>query len=107
LIAFLFLGTFCLCQRAYGQQELFPFVAEVTSKTVNIRAGQSKNFETLDKLKKGDLVIVLEHEFSWYKVKLHKTAKSYISNQFIQEVGEDKGIVIGNRVNIRGGASAS
>ncbi len=79
----------------------FPFVAEVTSDNVNVRAGQSANFEKICRLKKGDEVIVVDKSYSWYKIKLPKTANSFISDKYVKIINMAKGEVTANRVNIR------
>jgi SH3-like domain-containing protein len=101
-IVFLFLLV-TFATSSFAQEELFPFVAEVTVKQVNVRAGQSENFEKLTILKKGDLAVVVGRRFSWFKIELPSSAKSYISRQFIMEAENGDGKVIGSRVNVRGG----
>jgi len=99
LIGFLFI----LCSPIIAEQK-FPFVAKVTAKGVNVRAGQSKNFEKLAELKQGEEVVVVEKSYSWYKIKLPVFAKSYISKDYVKVLGGGIGRIMGNRVNIRGGA---
>ena len=53
-----------------AQQETFPYTAQVVKDHVYVRAGQSANFESLCQLNRGDLVIVLDHVYSWLKIKL-------------------------------------
>jgi len=97
---------FCLsCVKVNGAQEFFPFLAEVTVKRVNVRAGQSANFETLCQLDKGDEAVVLSKSYSWYKIELPKIAKSYVSVEFVRQLDKRRGEIIGKRVNVRGGAS--
>ena len=86
-----------------ARQESFPFVAQVTSDKVNIRAGQSKNFEDLCQLKKGDQVMVVDKSYSWYKIKLPVEAKSFISAKYVQLLNPQEGLITGDRVNIRAG----
>jgi len=103
-VSTLFLIICLFCTYAYGRQEFFPFLAEVTSDHVNVRAGQSANFERLCQLDKGDHVIILDKNFSWYKVRLPKIAKSYIIEKYVLLRGKDRGEVIADNVNIRAGA---
>jgi len=86
---------------AFGGQEFFPFVGEVTAQKANIRTGQSQNFEVAFQISQGDELVVLERNFSWLKVRLPKSAKSYVSSKYIQRLGDDIGGVTGDRVNIR------
>ncbi len=92
---------------AHAAEEHFPFLAEVSSPSVNIRAGQHLNFEKLGRLTKGQQVIVVGKEYSWYKIKLPGDAQSYISQDFVQLINPDTGLVKSDRVNIRAGAGAS
>ncbi len=78
-----------------------PFVAEIISDQINLRAGQSTNFENLGRLQKGDQVVVVDKSYSWYKIKLPVSAKSYVSASFVQMVRDDVGEISGNRVNVR------
>ncbi len=84
--------------------ENFPFLAEVIKENVNVRAGESENFEKLDTLKKGDQVIVLGKNYSWYKIQLPKTAKSFIVDKYIVPLKDDFAEVNADRVNVRAGA---
>ena len=86
-------------------QENFPFVGQITGDGVNIRAGQSVNFEKAGQLKGGDEIIVLEKSYSWYKIKLPTDAKSYISAKYINELDPQTGEVTTDRVNVRVGGN--
>ena len=88
----------------YAQQEFFPYLAEVTGDQVNVRSGQSVNFERLCQLKKGDEVVVLEKGYSWYKIQLPPAARSFVSKEYVQYLGQNAGGVIAEKVNIRAGA---
>ena len=83
--------------------EKFPFLAEVSSPSVNIRAGQHLNFEKLCRLNKGVEVVVVAKSYSWYKIKLPAEAKSFISQNYIQLINDQTGSVTANRVNVRAG----
>lgn len=89
---------------AFAQQEIFPFLGEVTGDRVNVRSGQSANFERLCQLNKGDEVVVVDREFGWYKVQLPKEAHSYVSKKYVQYLGKNAGGIVADRVNIRAGA---
>ncbi|MDP8211874.1 MAG: SH3 domain-containing protein [Candidatus Zapsychrus exili] len=80
-----------LCSGAYGAdaslsasgQNIFPFVAEPTKDSVNVRAGQSVNFEKLCKVSIGEEVFVVGSQYSWYKIKLPNRAISFVSKKYI------------------------
>jgi SH3-like domain-containing protein len=91
----------------FAGTETFPFLAEVKSDKVNIRAGQSPNFEPLGLLKRGDTIIVVAKEYSWYKVRLPKTAKSFISEKYVKLLSDQEGEITGSRVNVRAAANVN
>ena len=96
ILLFLFFPSLTI----HAEQQL-PFVAEVTADNINLRAGQSTNFENLGRLPKGEQVVVVDKSYSWYKIKLPLSAKSYVSASLIQMVRDDVGEIFGNRVNVR------
>lgn len=85
-------------------QESFPFLGEITGKRVNIRSGQSESFEKIGRLDEGARVVVTGKSYDWYKIKLPANANSYISDQFVQMLGEGVGEITGTRVNVRAAA---
>lgn len=87
----------------YADEEFTPFVAESTGGQVNVRAGQSSNFEQLCQLDKGEEVVVIDKEFSWFKIQLPLSAKSYVSKDYVKYLGQNAGGVTANQVNIRAG----
>lgn len=84
-------------------EEKFPYLGQITSDGVNIRAGQSANFEKVGQLKASEPVVVLEKSYSWYKIRLPVTAKSYISAKYVKELDKKTGEVTTDRVNVRCG----
>lgn len=105
IIRFSILGGFCLwgIPASLAGQETYPYLAEITAQDVNVRAGQSSNFETLCQLDKGEVVIVFGKSYSWYKIRLPEKAESYVSAQYVERQGKDQGQIIADRVNIRAG----
>ncbi len=82
--------------------EHFPFLGEVVKESVNVRAGANTNFEKIDKLGHGAQVVVLAHQYEWYKVQLPLTAKAYLRADYLQ-INAD-GVtaqLIGDKVNVR------
>jgi uncharacterized protein YgiM (DUF1202 family) len=110
-ITFLTLGFCLLCFRMSGEScaatpvshEFFPFLAEVTAENVNVRAGQSENFEKLCRLKRGEEVVVVGKSYSWYKIQLPKISKSFVSDKYVQLLKGNIGRITGDRINIRAG----
>ena len=85
---------------------IYPFIAEIDTKEVNVRAGQSLNFEKLCALKKGEKVIVLDKSYSWYKIEIPQLSKTYVNSQYVRLLDNKTGEMIANRVNVRAGASS-
>lgn len=88
----------------YAQQEIFPFLAEVNAEGVNVRAGQSANFERLCQLAKGDEVVVVGRNFSWYQIQMPPGTKVYISDKYVQLLNRQEGRIASDDVNVRAGA---
>jgi len=105
LVSYVGLCIVVLCAgQVYANQESFPFVAESAGDRVNVRAGQSANFERLCQLNIGEEVVVVGKEYSWYKIQLPPSANSYISKGYVQFLGQNAGGITANNVNIRAGA---
>ncbi len=81
--------------------EQFPFVGVITGNSVNVRAGQSTNFDSVLQMDKGEKLVVLERVFSWYKIRLPQKAQCYISAEFVRTQRGEIGEVTGRRVNLR------
>lgn len=82
-------------------QQAFPFLADVVQDKVNVRAGQSENFERISQLNKGDQVVVVDKDFSWYKIQLDQTSNVYISAKYVNVIDDATGEVTGDNVNVR------
>ncbi|MBF0511915.1 MAG: SH3 domain-containing protein, partial [Candidatus Omnitrophica bacterium] len=88
--------------------EHFPFLAQVVKESVNVRAGPNTNFEKIDKLTKGAEVVVLGRSYEWYKIQPLPTTKLYIRSDYLKiKEGQDIAIVMGDKVNVRAGASST
>jgi len=90
----------CLIPPAAAQEE-FPFSGKITAGDVNVRAGQSKNFEELGRLEQDETVIVVGKSFSWYKILLPDHSKSYVFAKFVEPLGDGIGMVTATNLNIR------
>jgi SH3-like domain-containing protein len=88
--------------------EHFPFLAEVSKESVNVRAGPNTNFEKIDKLNKGTQVVVLGRSYEWLKVQPLSTTKAYIRADYLKIfAGEDIAEVLGDNVNVRSSANSN
>ena len=84
------------------EAQSFPFVGENTAQNyLNIRAGQSTNFEKVGQLLSGEKVVVVDKDYDWYKIKLPENADSYVSAKYVKVLGEGIAEILGDRVNIR------
>lgn len=101
LVFVFYLGivTPCLAQA----RKDFPYLAEVISDNVNVRAGQNENFEKLGKLAKGEKVVVVGRSYSWDKIKLPSNCAAHVNESFLQNMGDGLAMSKGDRVNIRAG----
>ncbi len=88
----------------FAAQESFPFLAEATNERVNVRAGQSQNFEKLSQLDKGEEVVVVGKDFGWYKIQLPPRTHVYVSDKYVRLAGSMEGEIVGDRVNVRSSA---
>ena len=79
----------------------FPFPGKITSNDINLRAGPSTNYESLDKLQKETKVKILTQRYDWYKIALPKTTSCFINVKFLKRTHAKKGTITGNRVNLR------
>lgn len=103
-IVVVFAVVFLVLAPAFAAQESFPFLAQAINERVNVRAGQSQNFEKLYQLEKGEEVIVVGKDFSWYKVQIPPSTYVYISDKYVRLVNSMGGEIIGDRVNVRSSA---
>lgn len=95
--------TLASVNHSQAQDHIFPFVGEISSSEVNIRSGPSLNFETLSRLALNDEVVVVDRNFSWYKINMPRSAKCFIHSKFVQRGENSEGRITASRVNIRSG----
>jgi len=106
-ISYSFLITIIIISPVFAQQEFYPYVAEITSEKVNVRAGGNRNYEKLLQLNKGEEIVVLDSQYGWSKIVLPANGKAYIIDKFVELLDVDEGIVTGSRVNVRGRAGTN
>ncbi len=100
-----FLFVFALTAYCEEGKDTFPFLAEINTDNVNVRAGQNINFERLTRISKPQEVVVVAKSYDWYKIKLPGGADCFVSEKFVSPRVDDIGMVTANRVNLRAGAS--
>ena len=88
----------------FSSEEGFPKIGFVKNNGANVRAGDNINFERLCKLEKGDPVKIVGRRYSWFKIKLPKTAHLYIKSDYVDLDPKNRvGVVNAMRVNLRAG----
>src|SRR5262245_22482211 len=103
MLRILFLAIMLFCPASSWAKEHFPFLGEIVSDKVSVRAGENVNFERVDILPTGAQVIVLDESYEWYKIQLPSTAKVYVRIDYITVLKDQLAQVSGNRVNVRAG----
>ena len=99
-----FAGALSLfCCLVYGEEK-FPFLGEIITNRVNVRAGQNINFERLCQLNQGEEIIVVGKSYDWYKINLPFSVSCYISEQYVQLEPDGSGMITASGVNIRAGS---
>lgn len=64
-------------------QETFPFTGEVTSDRINIRCDSTVSSEAICTVNKGSYVEVVLELYDWYKIRLPKSAPSFIKKVLV------------------------
>lgn len=84
----------------------FPYFAEITADSVNIRSGPGTNYYSCGKLNKADRVKVVGHRFSWSCIVSPQGCFSWISKQYVEVDKNDSGIgiVTGDGVRVYAGS---
>lgn len=96
-------GMSNVVENCFAQEKADPYTGVITAESVNIRSGPGTNFEILTKMNKEQLVLVYDHQFNWYKIKLSRTAKVYVHSNYISKENEFFGFCTRKAVNIRAG----
>ena len=91
----------CLFSASAFAEAKFPFTARVKADHVNIRAGQSNNYEALTEVNKGNDLVVIGKNYSWYQVRLPEGSKMYLKMGYLKLLSTEVGEITADRVNIR------
>jgi uncharacterized protein YgiM (DUF1202 family) len=105
------LWSFILCCLFYSSAQAaegsFPFTARVKADHVNVRAGQSNNYEVLAEVNKGDELVVVGKNYSWCKVRLPEGSGMYVKMSYTKLLSTEIGEITADRVNIRARANTT
>lgn len=84
----------------------FPYVAQITGNSVNIRSGPGTNYYPCGKLNKTDRVIVVGTKFSWSQIVPPQGSFSWISKEYVSTDANNPttGTVTGDNVRVYAGA---
>ena len=91
------------CESLTVQSEYKPFLFQgvINADNINIRSDSTVNSKIICKVNKGALVEVVRKLYDWYKIRLPKTAPSFIKKDLVTSMGEKTARVLKNNVNIR------
>ncbi len=101
-----------------SQSHVFtPFTGRINANNINVRVDATTGAPVVCALDNGQLVEVVWKAYGWYKIRLPKTAPSYIKKNLVECINRDASLpepakclnakVTGERVNIRLGPSES
>ncbi|MDE1920073.1 MAG: SH3 domain-containing protein [Candidatus Omnitrophica bacterium] len=81
--------------------EHFPYAAQVSRESVNVRSGPNINFEKVGQLNRGAKVVVLGRSYEWLKVQPPPQTKAYIRSDYLKMKGDGVAEVSGDHVIVR------
>ena len=84
----------------------FPYTAEVIGDNINIRSGPGTDYYTCGKLNKGDMVEVVNKQFSWSRIVPPGGSFSWISMQYVSKDPDNPNIGIVTGDIVRGWAGS-
>jgi len=106
----------CLSFGGYAFSEEFAeFIGKVNANNINVRVDATTGAPIACTLARGQLIEVVRESYDWYKIRLPKTATSYIKKNLVECINPSASLpdpakclnakVIAERVNIRLGPS--
>jgi len=85
----------------------FLFLGRINANDINIRSDSTVSSKVICVLGKDEPVEVIKESYEWYKIRLPKTAASFIRKDFVEPIDEKTAKVIKDNVNIRLGPDES
>lgn len=79
----------------------------IAADAVYVRSGASQNHYPVTKLNVGDIVVIIEEQEEWYGIEPPKGAFSLVSQEYVDTTDGVRGVINGNRVNVRAGSHFS
>lgn len=83
------------------------FQGEINENNINVRCDSTVNAKIICVLNRGEPVEVVRDLYEWYKIRLPKTAPSFIKKDLVSLIDDKTGKVLKDNVNIRLGANES
>lgn len=104
LISIFFQIFLCLCRA----EDFEPFQGKVNKDNINIRSDSTVSSEVICQVNQGEYLEVILELYDWYKVKLPKSAPTFIKRDFValldtetSEAPQRRGCVLKDNVNVR------
>lgn len=97
LLALLILFSFDIS----SAQESLSFQGKINADNINVRSDATVSSEIICALKKNDRVEVVSLFYEWYKIRLPKSAPSFIKKNLVSNSDGKTAIVAKDNVNIR------
>ncbi len=93
----IFASLFSLC----FAQEHNLFKGRVNSDNINVRSDSTVSSHVICKVNKDELLEIIYESYDWYKIKMPKSAPSFIKKNLVALIDETNARVIKDNVNIR------
>lgn len=101
LIIIIALRPLYCAQNNYQTSLTVSFQGVINTDDINVRSDSTVSSQAICKINKGDKVEVVQELYDWYKIRLPKTAPSFIKKDLVSVVGNNTAKVLKNNVNIR------
>ncbi|MFH0738694.1 MAG: SH3 domain-containing protein [Candidatus Omnitrophota bacterium] len=100
--------VFCLFLFGISYAQLATlFEAEVKASNINVRSDSTVTSQLICTVDKRDTVEVVSQAYEWYKIRLPKSAPSFIKKELVVMLDNRAAKVVGNNVNVRLGPGDS
>jgi len=90
-----------------GKKIRYPAEGQVSGNRVRVRAGTGLTYYVCGVLPRDSKVVVREERSGWLKIDPPKGCFSLIAAKYVEKSGGDQGVLIGDLVRVRAGASES
>ena len=84
-----------------------PYVGQIATKSLNVRAGPSTNYYVVARLQEGGFVRVVGEESGWLAIAPPAGCFSLIAAQYVDRTNDTRGVVNTDAVRVRAGSNLS